>query len=413
MTFLFYRRPPRVQHQQTDDEQKELAMPAVKMVKQVSPVVVDPPLPSDPTLRAVVDDVLAKLRYSFAAMAAAEQPVAPGRLDETFRGFLASRRESSRSRYQAKARALLEAPVPVRASQLGRYSALDPKEYRNLGSDAMASRFGKLPVDPGRLKDSLAKFRARFAVMPKLPKITLVDQDTTDTSQKQVQIQFDPDVMAGLMFKKMRLFIKKVRCIEETDEVGSDEISLGGTVTNPFGTTSLVNQFEVSDDFDEGEAVDFGLSKVFATWNLETKPVGFPYVYSAVIAMAEKDDGGFHSFLKALWEKIDEEVKAAIAGLVGAAVGAALGTIIPGLGTIIGALCGFLIGVFIDWVISWFDNPDDIVRVKTMLMTLASSRKSYYDWAQLTQPQGWTTTLNFKGDGGLYKVDVAYRVFTQ
>jgi hypothetical protein len=60
-----------------------------------------------------------------------------------------------------------------------------------------------------------------------------------------------------------------------------------------------------------------------------------------------------------------------------------------------------------------FDNKDDIVGVKPVLMTLASSRRSYYDWAKLTTAEGWKTTLHFKGDGGRYDVDCAFKVSQQ
>lgn len=388
-------------------------MPKIEILKQTSPLIIEPTLPSDPALRGVVDDVLAKLRYSLTAVATEEQPAAPGRLDGTFRAFLASRSAPTRARFRERAEALLDAPSSLRAAHLGRYAALNPKEYRTFGSDGMVSRLGLPPVDSAALKESFGRFHTRLAFVPKLPKVSEVEHETIDKTQNKVKIKLDPDVVGGLMFRKMRLFINKVHCKEETDEIGSDEINLGGTVTDPFGNTALVKQFEVSQDFDEGEVVNFGMGKVFATWNLETKPVGFPYVYGAVIAMAEKDDGGFYNFLKALWEKIDEEVKAAVAGLVGAAVGAALGSIIPGIGTMVGALSGLLLGLFIDWMITWFDNPDDIVGAKTVLMTLASSRKSYYDWAKLTTGEGWKTTLHFKGDGGHYDVDCSFKVFTQ
>ena len=82
---------------------------------------------------------------------------------------------------------------------------------------------------------------------------------------------------------------------------------MGGTVTDPFGKSAIVNQFVVFADADEGEApAKFGWSRVFATWDIATKPVGFPYVYSAVIALCEKDDGGFYQFLKDLWNMVDE-----------------------------------------------------------------------------------------------------------
>ena len=51
--------------------------------------------------------------------------------------------------------------------------------------------------------------------------------------------------------------------------------------------------------------------------------------------------------------------------------------------------------------------------MKPVLMTLGACTKSYYDWAKLTTANGWKTTLHFKGDGGRYDVDLAYKVFTK
>src|SRR5262245_58730796 len=113
--------------------------------------------------------------------------------------------------------------------------------------------------------------------------------------------------------------------------------NIGGNFVDPHGNTHFVDQFQVSDDFDTDEKVTFGMSKAFATWDLVTAGSGFPYVYGAVIAMAEKDDGGFYAFLKDLWEKVGSQVKTAIAGAIGAAIGGAIGNV---LGAVVGAIVG-------------------------------------------------------------------------
>ncbi len=384
-------------------------MPPLNVQKEVSPLVVKPSLPSDPALRVVLDDVLAQLRYSF-TVAAIDEHAAPGDIDQTLRTFVASRKPSSRARSQERSQTLLKAPIELRADHFGRYADLKPELYRTMGSEGMASRFGNPKVASADLVKSLERLQTGLAFAPIRPKPIEVQHNTP-----QGTVKLDPDVIGGLFFRKMRLYINWVKCIEETDEIGDDEINIGGTVTDPFGKTLLVNQFEVSREFDTGEVVNFGTSKVFATWNLETNNAGFPYVYSAVIAMAEKDDGGFYKFLKALWEKVGAMVKKAIAGLVGAAIGGAIGSAFGPLGTAIGAIVGIIVGYFLDWIINLFDNKDDIVGVIPVLMTLASSRRSYYDWARLTSAQGWKPKkpLRFNGAGGRYEVDYAFKVFTK
>jgi hypothetical protein len=199
-----------------------------------------------------------------------------------------------------------------------------------------------------------------------------------------------------------------VHCQEETDGAleASDEISLGGTFTTPQGKTGLVQQFSVSKDFDEGETVSYAGGRTFATWDITTGN-DWPHVYGAVVVMAEKDDGGFAQFLQDLWAQISAKIKDAVTGLVGAAVGVAIGT---ALGGIIGALAGLILGFILGWIVSLIKNPDDLVGIKVQTMTLASVKKSYYDWAKLTTPGGWPFTLRYAGDGGRYGLTGCWRV---
>lgn len=389
-------------------------MPPIDPAIALSPSIAEPALPSDPALRTIAKDVLHELRYSFAMVAAEEQPVASGSLDVMFRDFLKTRSSSARTRYREHSRALLAAPAPLRTDNFGRYAALNIQEYATVGSDGLASRVGKLQVQSKAVKEGLARYRRHLAG----PTISHANGSIPLFVNPQAGIEphpepedpepeeVDQDLSAGMAFKKLRLFIRNVHCFEETDEWGADHIHLGGTATNPDGSTSLIDEFDVSDDFEEGEDAYYGMNRVFATWDLATAPEGFPYVYGVVIAMAEKDDGGFYKFLKTLWEKVKAKVLAAIEEGVGAAIGAELGA---ALGSIAGAIAGLLI----EWIISWFNNDDDIVGAKPATMTLATCTKSYYDWAKLTATEGSKDTLHFKGDGGHYTVDIAWKVFSQ
>ena len=388
-------------------------MPNVPIVKVASPVLIDATLPAEPNLRAVADDVLAKLRYSLAAAAAEEQPAASSSLDQLFRGFIATRSAPTRALARERSRALLGAATPLRRMHFGRYAAVSLKDYSALGSDGMEGRVGKLEVDSVVLKKSIDGIRARLSSVPpefaKFKKRTRKDTGTGETVKKVKVRTEDPDLTAGMAFKKMRLYIREVRCIEETDEIGADHINMGGAIVGATGNTVSVAEFKVSDDFDQGERRDFGFNKVFGTWMIRTGSSGFPYVYTAVIAMAEKDDNGFYKFLKEIWAKIGDMVQNAIGGLVGGALGAALGSIAGPIGTVIGAVFGALIS----WFIELFDNPDDIVGVKTLQMSLGACTKSYYDWAKLTTAQGLTDTVRFRGDGGRYDVDLSWKVAAQ
>jgi hypothetical protein len=230
---------------------------------------------------------------------------------------------------------------------------------------------------------------------------------------KPQKFRINPDVLiaagdaaAGAEYKTMKLLIRKVTCLHETNKVSdSDEINMGGTATDPFGNTAQVKEFVVSDDFDKGESVNYGDSKVFHSWDLQTQADHFPYVYTAVIALAEKDVGGFGDFLNKLWKEVGDQVKAAISQALTKAF-EALGKAFGILGQIIGAI----VAKILDWLIQIFKNPDDPFDPQIVPMTLAAATLSYY--AELATPQGYPGTLTFKKDGGIYKVDYAWRIFT-
>ena len=349
----------------------------------------DPALPTDRSLRAVADDVIALVKYA-TAVAATERGTPPGALDAMVRGFLASRKPAARKRAAVHAQQLLAASEAQRMFELGRYSRISVDDYVALGSDDVGSRLAGLTVKPEQLRAGLDTFRLHHLKLP------------ATLSPKAI----DADLSAGLAFTKLRMFIRGVRCVEETDEIGSDEINLGAVKTTPSGDVSIIDQFEVSDDFDEGEKVTYpGIGRKLTGWNIVTSEP-WPHVYAIALAMAEKDDGGFYKFLKELWDYVDDKVNALIAAGIGAAIGAEVGGI---LGAVVGAVVGAIIG----WLINLFDNEDDIVGTKVLTMTLASARKSYYDWAKLTTADGWKGLLHYNGDGGHYRVSYGFKVFTE
>ncbi len=331
------------------------------------PLTVDPGLPADPALRALADDVIAHVKLAVTTELAGGR--AEGRIGEAARALVASRPVAERAIAVEHAKALIASPV------------LRQAQFRHL---ATATALKPLQVQPSTAA-LLKKYAAEHAA--KLP------------SPKQPSA----DEVAGAKYKKLYLCVNDVHCFEESDEVGSDEIALGGMAIGALGGQARIDEFMVSDDFDEGESVN--LFKRFAGFNLHTEP-GFPYSYTAIVTMAEKDDGGFHDFLVKLWDAVGEEVKEAVTGAVGAAVGAAIGTLGGVIGTVVGAIVGALVG----WLISLFDNEDEILGTRTLRMTLGAATKSYYDWAKLTSPDGYPFTVTFRGDNSNYRLRGCWRV---
>jgi uncharacterized membrane protein YeaQ/YmgE (transglycosylase-associated protein family) len=351
----------------------------------------------------VADDVLAGLKASFLHVAAEEAPIAQGETDKLFRRYTGSTRHQAQLRVQARA---ILAQASQRALQLGRFAALDAAAYQALGSDRVVARLATPRFSQSLVKQSIGQLATQLAIVPAGLEAPQPIVKVAGAPKPMLNIQVDP----GRKFKKMRLFIKRVTCVEESDEVGADEINMGGTMSDAFGNTSAVGEFAVSHDFDRGEHVDFGFSRVFATWDLQQASISFPYVYTAIISMAEKDDGGFYKVLAELLQKVRGIIEQAVTGLVGAAVGSALGSLAGPVGTLAGAV----VGAFVGWLITLLNgNHDDHIATRVVTMTLASAKKAYYDWAKLTTPEGFTSRMRFSGDGARYDVDLSYRVFTQ
>ena len=357
-------------------------------VNKTVPVMrINPGLPTEPNLHAFTKDLIAQIKYATAVAAIGEE--ATGELDSAIREYASTREPEAQEHAAAKARAILSSET-LREHEFGRYSAINVSDYvAGGGAELMKGHMDKLKIDSAQLAAVYKTLLNTGLFVPQSP-VT------------------DADLEAGLAFKKLRYFITQVRCLEETYEPtsASDEINMGGIKVTPSGEHKIISEFVVSDDFDQGEAVTYaGLGQKFAGWNIDTGEP-WPHVYGAAVCMAEKDNNGFYEFLLKLWDFVHEEVTEWLAGVV---VGAAAG---GSAGGVVGAIVGAVIGGIIGWIISLFNNPDDIVGVVPVTLSLGSAKKSYYDWAKLTSGGGLAGTLTFKGDGGHYEADMSFKVFT-
>lgn len=383
---------------------------AAAATDQPSLVIVDPQAPTAPEVRALLNDVADRMKLSFTMAAAGAKPAQATETDKLFQAMVASRPQAVRQQAQARAQSMLAGPVASRQNFFGRYAALDTASYK--GSDEAEITVGKARVDGAKLKAALTRFGENDAVRVDARPGAFAAKKLTafnlDAARKLTVL--NPDVVAGAKYKKLGLFLNSVKCLEETSELSaSDEIAMGGTATDPNGTTHKIAQFMVSDDFDAGETKSYsGKGKKLHEWTL-LKSSDWPHVYTAVLVMAEKDEGGFGAFLQELWEKIGSEVKKAIAGAVGSAIGAALGSFFGPLGAGLGAAVGWLVGLLVEWIMSWF--KDDLIAMKTIQLSLGAATKSYYDWAGLTASPANQFTMNFNGDGGRYRVKCSLSVY--
>jgi hypothetical protein len=176
---------------------------------------------------------------------------------------------------------------------------------------------------------------------------------------------------------KLEFRLYKIKCVDETDGIGSDDISFASILVDGSGDQAKWGPSEEW-EFDDGVERTFP-PLVLRTFNLKetinipvTGPVGFwPKYYQALLCLAEKDNGGFASFLLELWNKVKGKVLEAVGAAVGGFIGAAAGSVVPGLGTAIGAAIGaavgWILGNLIEWLISlWEDDmfPPTIAKVK-------------------------------------------------
>src|SRR5262245_34032856 len=101
---------------------------------------INPSVPSDPQLREVVNDVVASVKLSLAAVAAETEPSAgaTGKLDHQFRAFLAKQKQATRTRIAERARAMFASPSQA-TQHFGRYASITPAKYKTIGSDKLAT----------------------------------------------------------------------------------------------------------------------------------------------------------------------------------------------------------------------------------------------------------------------------------
>jgi len=225
----------------------------------------------------------------------------------------------------------------------------------------------------------------------------------------------------------VRLRLIKMVCVEETTGGGDDEIALAGIATAANGKTHKLSPFMVSDSFDSGESVQFGLSfnlntgKVtdsgpreffsfgYGTDNtvkhpqLGTLKLDWPRVYHATFLLAEIDNGGFPGFVTDLFNLVKEKAAAAVGAAVGAMIGGVVGSTIPGLGTAIGAAVGAIVG----WVLGelwslfmvWWED-DEFVPI-----TVAVKRNNQFSrFINESSFDSSNKVVWWKGHGGHYKL---------
>ena len=244
------------------------------------------------------------------------------------------------------------------------------------------------------------------------------------------------------LYSGVRLRLKKVVCLDETDpEGGHDEIRLGGIAFTTTQTATKLNPFFVG-EFNEGvegkEEKVYNPPRVLADFTfadddvLITKhdklevPLGWPRQYAFALMLAEEDLGGFFEDIQEIYadvkdkavEFVEEQFKEIVGELTEEAIeqyaktllasigaGTAIGSIVPGIGNIVGAVAGFLagliIGLIFDLIQEWAE--DDPFPPREIFLTVFSARQP----AQIIQE----SPITISGHGGLYQLFYDWEFF--
>jgi hypothetical protein len=381
-----------------------------------------------PELRIVAEATLQKARAAF-AMAAAHPGKAldKNKLTKASRKFVAAQKTARVTRVQGRATALF-ADVTKARVVLGGYAETTASQWQaNTGFEAV--RKGMLE------KNDWAAVKQKVKREKKIKREKKV--------KREKEQEHDPnDYAAKPGYAKLEIHLNTVRCREETDEVGSDEILLGGQLIRPDGIVKSIDSFKVSNDFDAGETKyydsakcidapkearaifeDAGLchghysdpyrGRVLVRTNLDGP---WPGTHGLLLVMVEEDYGGFNGLLKDIYDAVHDELEDAI---ISASAHAGEPINAEALGEIIGQVIAWVVSGLVEWLASLFDNRDDPIATTAWLITLERRTKEWFDERTaggLSAPSGQRASkmkrIDFNGDGGKYRARLHFRGLT-
>ncbi len=309
----------------------------------------------------------------------------------------------------------------ARAQGRGAEAAIRKSAAKLLGASASVKKahFGPLAVAAPADRHVLSKkTRDKVALIAK----RVAKQEAVEQEDKLPNL-----LEKAKSYSKLDFRLVQVKCVEETDEVGSDHILLGGAAISSMGEKKKIDSFTVGNKFDKGDTRpfphplsgnfdpnDMTKGKVLATFDLKSKGAkgyGSPgRSYALSLVMAEHDSGGgFDKLVNGIWDKVGKEVTGAVSTAIAEAIGGWFGAVV---GEVVGAVIDFLVDTI-------FNNKDDLIgyatyEVKIMYPFHGSFTTAAAKAKQAKAPAGLYAakpkSLVFKGDGGKYVADVSWRV---
>jgi hypothetical protein len=382
-----------------------------------------------PELRILAEATLQKARAAFATAAAnPSKKLDKNKLTKVSQKFIAAQKSARIVRAQGRASALLGNVTKARA-ELGGYAEATVSQWQaDSGFEAVRKRVLE--------KSDWAAVEKKI----KRKKKKVVQEKKVVKEKKVVREKHEEeDFESKPKYSKLELHLNTVRCREETDEVGSDEILLGGQLIRPDGVIKSIDSFKVSDDFDAGETRYYDSSKCidmpkeFRAINenagvchghysdpyrgkllVRTNLDGpWPGTYGLLLVMVEEDYGGINSLLKEIHDAVHDELQAAIVDASSKAGGPINA---EELGAIIGEVIGWIVSGLMAWLVNLFDNQDDPISTQAWLITVANPTKEWFNERTaggLSAPSGERASkmkkLDFNGDGGKYRARLHFR----
>lgn len=282
-----------------------------------------------------------------------------------------------------KAKAFMALPAARRARVYGDLANIDLNAAQPLDKLARA-----LPI-PAAMKLDAADLK-RIAAKP----IVFTDEPDEPGDGGGFAPQNDYD--------NLRLRIRKVKCIDETDgalgsEAGDDEISMGGIKVDETGDVHKLDSFRVGSSFDDNESVSFDPPRKFASFDLR-EGNRWPKSYYVTMILAEVDNGGLPSYLSDLFAYAKSKVEELVSQQGTAVLG-------PEFGKIVTAIAVAVVQALIDFFTSIWE--DDIFPAITAYVNIGSLN-------HLFGPGGRTSYEKRKsvsGHGGTYKLYYDWQVY--
>jgi hypothetical protein len=404
--------------------------------------------PSNSELRKIGQDAIDALKYSFTVVAAEQtSAVREGSLEKSMQAGFAAMRPERRDRFETGAKSLLKMSKSQRRRTFGRYGGLGPNEFRKAGFDRahevvgvelkLDHKLAGLPVRRLNIPASAVVRRTPAGLVIPMAGLgfegadeSALDLATRKGLDKALEnglvngeklkdiwgLDLAPDLdgfgddEAGFeesgVLTKLGMWITRVKCVDETNPEwwGDDEFAVGGTSIDEDGDTQNLGETYLGGGWHDGRQKTYSNWR-FTWFNLQ-EGESWPKTYQLIFLAAEKDNGGFSSFLSDVYDRVRSLVMSAVSKLVGIALTPCLGPII---GQAIGTVVAWVVDVFISWIISWWEDDPFPAHVASVTHAGWGARWTVNGtWGSTSSP---LTSAHFYGHGGHYLIDYYWKLF--